>query len=118
MKGQTANYFPATLGQTLENMGTNWQSIGQWKLKKEGEVFYIENTLNNKVLGATIDDKVVEEDVVVGKVEQLWSKQVINNDGNFTLRNCEAQKLLTANPNGLEIRGMTKLKSVFLTFTS
>ena len=99
-------------GQTLENMGNNWQSIDEWKLKAEGEMFYIENTLNNKVLGATIDDKVVEEDVVVGKVEQLWSKQVINNDGNFTLRNCEAQKLLTANSNGLKIRGMIHFKSV------
>ena len=116
MKGQTANYFPATLGQTIENMGTNWQSIGQWKLKKKGEMFYIQNSLNNKVLGPTIDDKVVEEDIVGGKSEQLWSKHVINNDGNFTLRNCEAQKLLTANPNGLEIRGMINLKSVFFNF--
>ena len=100
-------------GQTLENMGNNWQSIDEWKLKTEGEMFYIENSSNNKVLGATIDDKVVEEDFVVGKGEQLWSKHVINNDGNFTLRNFEAQKVLTANPNGLEIRGMIKLKSVF-----
>ena len=100
-------------GQTLENMGNNWQSIDEWKLKAEGEMFYIENSSNNKVLGATIDDKVVEEDFVGGKGEQLWSKHVINNDGNFTLKNSEAQKLLTANPNGLKIRGMIKLKSVF-----
>ena len=113
MKGQTANYIPATLGQTLENLGNNGQSIGEWKLKAEGEMFYIENSSNNKVLGATIDDKVVEEDIVGGKGEQLWSKHVINNDGNFILRNCEAQKILTANPNGLEIRGMIKLESVF-----
>ena len=94
-------------------MGNNWQSIDEWKLKAEGEMFYIENCSNNKVLGATIDDKVVEEDFVGGKGEQLWSKHVINNDGNFTLKNSEAQKLLTANPNGLKIRGMINLKSVF-----
>ena len=89
-------------------MGNNWQSIDEWKLKAEGEMFYIENSSNNKVLGATIDDKVVEEDFVGGKGEQLWSKHVITNDGNFTLKNSEAQKLLTANPNGLKIRGMLK----------
>ena len=100
-------------GQTLENMGNNWQSIDEWKLKAEGEMFYIENSSNNKVLGATIDGKVVEEDFVGGKGEQLWSKHIINNDGNFTLKNSEAQKLLTANPNGLKIRGMINLKSVF-----
>ena len=93
-------------GQTLENMGNNWQSIDEWKLKAEGEMFYIENSSNNKVLGATIDGKVVEEDFVGGKGEQLWSKHVINNDGIFTLKNSEAQKLLTANPNGLKIRGI------------
>ena len=73
-------------GQTLENMGNNWQSIDEWKLKIEGEMFYIENSSNNKVLGATIDGKVVEEDFVGGKGEQLWSKHIINNDGNFTLK--------------------------------
>ena len=100
-------------GQTLENMGNNWQSIDEWKLKTEGEMFYIENSSNNKVLGATIDGKVVEEDFVGGKGEQLWSKHVINNDENFTLKNSEAQKLLTANSNGLKIRGMIHFKSVF-----
>ena len=95
-------------------MGNNWQSIDEWKLKPEGEMFYIENSSNNKVLGATIDGKVVEEDFVGGKGEQLWSKHVINNDGNFTLKIFEAQKLLTANPNGLKIRGMIKLYSAFL----
>ena len=101
-------------GQTLKNMGNNWQSIDEWKLKPEGEMFYIENSSNNKVLGATIDGEVVEEDFVGGKSEQLWSKHVIDNDGNFTLKNFEAQKLLTANPNGLKIRGMIKLYSAFL----
>ena len=114
MKGQTANYFPAALGQTLESMGNNGQSIGEWKLKAEGEMFYIENSSNNKVLGATNDGKVVEEDFVLSKGEQLWSKHVITNDGNFTLKNSDAQKLLTANPNGLIIRGMIKLKYFFL----
>ena len=97
-------------------MGNNWQSIDEWKLKAEGEMFYIEKSSNNKVLGATIDGKVVEEDFVGGKGEQLWSKHVINNDGNFTLKNSEAQKLLTANPNGLEVKGMIKLKYFFFTF--
>ena len=62
-------------------------------------------------MGATSDGKVIEEDKVVDKAEQLWKKGELDAEGYFTLENSGVPKVLTAiSENELEIKGNITLR--------
>ena len=89
--------------------GQVWQSNSNdiWIFTAK-EKFRIKNHFhsNNKVLGATFHGKVIEEDFVEDKAEQLWEKEGCYYGGFFTLTNFENSKLMTAiSKNGLETKG-------------
>ena len=77
---------------------------------KDDDLIYIENTSKTKVLGATSDDKVVEEDSDEDKAGQLWIKGELDADEYFTLKTSGVPKFLTAIGSDLEIKGNTHLK--------
>lgn len=57
-------------------------------------------------MGATIHGKVIEQNFVENKAEQLWTKGMEDDDGYFTLKNFENSKLMTAiSEYGLETKG-------------
>ena len=82
-----------------------------WKFKsKDDGSICIENTSKTKVLGATSDDKVVEEDSEEDKAGQLWIKGELDADEYFTLKTSGLPKFLTAFGSDLEIKGNTTLR--------
>ena len=90
---------------TLVNKRNIWQSSDTWNFSAE-ENFRIEKYSNSKVLGATIHGKVIEQNFVENKAEQLWKKGVEDDEGYFTLKNFENSKLMTAiSKYGLETKG-------------
>ena len=91
----------------LKNKAGLWKSIDSWIFKTEAENFiYIENTSKTKVLGATSDDKVIEEVFVDGKADQIWKTSKADTEGYVTLQNHIVQKVITAiSESGLEIKG-------------
>ena len=90
---------------TLVSKRNIWQSNDTWNFSAE-ENFRIEKYSNNKVLGATIHGKVIEQNFVENKAEQLWKKGVEDDEGYFTLKNFENSKLMTAiSKYGLETKG-------------
>ena len=57
-------------------------------------------------MGATFHGKIIEEDRIEDKAEQLWEKEGHYYGGYFTLKNFENSKLMTAtSKNGLETKG-------------
>ena len=80
----------------LQNKAKLWISEEEWNLETKGDLIYIENVSNQKVLEATSNDKVTLEDIEDGKTEQLWKKGEPNTEGYFILENCKVPKILTA----------------------
>ena len=91
----------------LENKEGVWKSDDLWIFKAKGfGKIYIENTSKAKVLRATRDGKVIQELLVEGKTDQLWTKGEPDAEGYFTLQNSGEPKVLTAiSGSNLEIRG-------------
>ena len=92
----------------LISKGIVWQSNSIYGFSSAKEKFRIKYHSNNsqKVLGATFHGKVIEEDPVEDKAEQLWEKEGLYYGGYFTLKNFENSKLMTAtSKNGLETKG-------------
>jgi hypothetical protein len=82
---------------------------------QDDDLIYIENTSRKKVLGATIDGKVIQEDFEEGKTEQLWKKGKPDAQGYFTFENSGVPKVLTAiSESGLEIKGNITLRCLLL----
>ena len=77
--------------------------------KTKDDLVYIENISTKKVLGTTNAGKVVLEDFVEGKPEQLWKKGELKSEGYFTLGNSLLPKVMTAISSSsldeLEIKG-------------
>lgn len=93
------------MNHTLVSKGTIWQSNDTWNFTAEKN-FKISKYSNGKVLGATIHGKVIEQNFVENKAEQLWTKGMEDDDGYFTLKNFENSKLMTAiSEYGLETKG-------------
>ena len=83
-------------GSMLTNMANLWNSNNDWALNARGEMFYIENTLTNKVLSIK-NDEIYEENLDQNANSQLWQKVMIYYDsGYFLLRDPNSQKVLTA----------------------
>ena len=88
-----------------------WTSADEWNFKTKDDLIYIENITNTKVLGTTIDGKVILEDFEEDKPEQLWKKGEPNAEGYFTLENSKFPKLMTGiSSSGLEIKGNLTLR--------
>lgn len=93
----------------LTNKANVWQSDpadDPWEFEKndDGSMFYIK-TNQNKVLEAKDDSKVVFTVKDKDKAGQLWKKEDTM-EGYFIFENPEFSKVLTANANALEIKGM------------
>ena len=74
-------------------------------------MIYIENTSKTKVLGATSYGRVIQEDSVEGKANQIWKKGKLDSEDYFTLENSGEPKVLTAiSESDLEIKGNIPLK--------
>ena len=66
-------------GSTLKNKEGLWKSVDSWTFKvkdstEDDGLIYIENTSKAKVLEATSDGKVIQEELVEDKAHQLWRK--------------------------------------------
>ena len=112
-------------GSTLKNKAANlWNSQDEWKFGKKGEMYYIENVTQKKVLGATNFGKVIEEGFEEDNLKpgQLWKKVDPigpTTEGHFLLENAESKKFMTAiSNNSIEIKGncLLYLKFCFVTF--
>jgi hypothetical protein len=81
----------------------------EWNFKAKDDLIYIENISRTKVLGITNDGEIILEDFRKGKVEQLWKKGLIRNDGFdgfYSLENSKLPKVITAiSSSNLEIKG-------------
>ena len=75
-------------------------------------MIYIKKNSTTHVLAATNDGKVIEEDFLEGKAEQLWTKGTVSDESYFTLEShSQPKKFLTANTeSGLEIKGNITLR--------
>ena len=92
----------------LKNKAGIWKSDDLWIFKtKDNDLIYIENTSKKKVMGATIDDKVILEDSEEGKAQQLWKKGKTDAQGYFTLQNFGVPNLVitATSESDLEIKG-------------
>ena len=70
-------------------------------------MIYIENTSKGKVLGATSDGKVIQEDFLESKADQLWKKGEADDEGYFPLQNSGEPKVLTVtSESSLEVKGI------------
>ena len=95
-------------GDKLENKEGLWTSDDLWNFKSKNNTFffYIENTSKTKVLEATSDGKVIQEDFVEDKAEQLWIIGWPDAQGYFTLENSGVSKTLTAiSKKGWKMKG-------------
>ena len=80
----------------LTNMADLRNPDIDWVLIAKGEMFYIENTLANKVLSIK-NDEIYEENLDQNADRQLWEKVMIYYDsGYFLLRDPISKKVLTA----------------------
>ena len=84
-------------GTKLVNRAHVWNSNAIWVFKPmddnafyEDNVFYIENTSENKVL-SVIDDNV---ELAQNGAGELWEKGETNKDGYFTLTQLSSEKVL------------------------
>ena len=79
----------------------------EWSFTSKRHLFNIQNNLDKtKVLGITSDDKVIEEELMDGKHEQLWRKGKPDTDGYFSLEISKSRKLLTAkSSSNVEVLG-------------
>ena len=96
-------------GTKLTNSRNVWKSNDDWNIQINGDgALIIENVTKNLVLGASTEDKVVQEAFVAGKPTQLWRKGKPNSEGFYTLENFEMEeKLLTASSAScLQIKGI------------
>ena len=86
-----------------------WNSVDSWTfITEDDDEICIQNTSNTMVLGATSENKVIQESLVEDKDAQLWRKGVPDSEGYFTLQNSEGLtiKVLTAiSDSSLEIKG-------------
>ena len=101
-------------GSMLKNKAANlWKSQGEleWKFGKKGEMYYIENVTNKKVLGTTSFGNVIEEDFDEDNLTpgQLWKKEDPvgpKSEGHVLLKNDESKKFMTAiSNNSVEHKG-------------
>ena len=110
--------------EKLISKGKVWQSDDKWKLlcKLDSTMCYIENHSIYMVLETTFHEKVIEEDLIEEKPEQLWQRRFDwdNDVGSFsdyfTLRNFETSNLMTAiSEDGLETKGKYNKMDIVLT---
>ena len=67
-------------------------------------------------MGATIDGKVIQEDFVEGKADQLWKKGKPDSKGYFTLENSGVPKVITAiSESSMKIKGNIILRGILHT---
>ena len=91
---------------SLKNNANLWISNNEWNFKTKDELIYVENLLNNTVLGTTIDGTVIEEELVKDKPGQLWKRGKSNTGGYFVLENVDTNKVMTAiSSSCLKIKG-------------
>ena len=98
-------------GNKLKNKKELWLSDEPWnfihKTDLTSETQFLEKT---KVLGITIDGKVIKEAFKKDRAEQVWKKGKDDKDGYFTLQNSKVPKIMTAiSPNSSEIKGKITL---------
>ena len=74
-----------------------WKPNEKWKLKPDGNFFYVEKILEKKVLGITDGNTRVEEVFPQNTAKQLWKKGEVNKEGYFILTNLSSKQILTAN---------------------
>ena len=105
----------------LKNKAGLWKSLDSWHFTTKNDdlenddLVYIKNNSTTKVFEATSDGKVIEEDFVEDKDDQLWKKGELDAEGYFTLENSGVPKLITAIfESGLEIKGNITLRWILL----
>ena len=81
-----------TDGNILKDKEDLWKSVDCWTFRykdptKEYGLIYIENTSKAKVLEATNDGKVIQEELVEGKARQLWKRTPDGLDSEFVKKN-------------------------------
>ena len=85
-----------------------WRSKDKWNFKTNECISYIKLANNDKVLGITNENEVIDNAIVPNDMKQMWIKGPTNNKGYFTLNNLHSQQLLTANSSDeFEITGMS-----------
>ena len=92
---------------SLENRTHNYSFISGYHC--------IENINKTKVWGTTNDGKVILENFVQGKTQQLWKKGEPDDEVYFTLENFKGTKVITAiSESGVEIKGKITLRWILL----
>jgi hypothetical protein len=79
-------------GTQLTNL---WKPNANWRLKPNGNSFYVENILEKRVLG--IKDGNTRTEVAQNTAKQSWKKGEVNDEGYFILTNLSSKQILTAN---------------------
>ena len=102
----------------LQNKEGLWKSNDTWNFQNYTSLdglIYIENIDESKFWGATIDGKVILENFVQGKTQQLWKKGEPDDEVYFTLENFKGTKVITAiSESGVEIKGKITLRWILL----
>ena len=78
------------------------------KIRSEEKLFYIKNSKGDTLTteNTTIVNK---ETIIQDNSAQLWEKELVEENGYFTLKNPQSKKLLTAvSPHGFDIKGIIK----------
>ena len=90
-----------------------WRSKDKWNFKTNECISYIKLANNDKVLGITNENEVIDNAIVPNDMKQMWIVGPTNIKGYFTLINFHSQQLnrcqqlLTANSSDeFEITGM------------
>ena len=92
----------------LLNKGGLWKSNDMWNFNYfDHDLIHVENINKTKVWGATNDGKVILEDYVEGKADQLWRKRECNAEGYVILEdyNNSSRFVTAASSTSLELRG-------------
>ena len=102
-------------GNVLKNKANLWQSNDQWNLTQSSNnwpLIYIRKTDNSKVLGIN-NGKVIEEDIVEGKLGQLWDQNPFRGDY-FTLQNAGSLSMFLSatSKSELELQSMWLLQYI------
>ena len=100
-------------GNVLKNKANLWQSNDQWNLTFDNwPLIYIRKTDNSKVLGIN-NGKVIEEDIVEGKLGQLWDQNYIRGDY-FILQNAGSLSMVLSatSKSALELQSMWLLQYI------
>ena len=93
----------------LQNKGGLWKSNDMWNFNHiHPHLIRVENINKTKVWGSTNDGKVILEDYVEGKADQLWRKRKFKHaEGYVSLEdyNNSSRFVTAASSTSLELRG-------------